>query len=112
MFNKIASLEARTPSRTKYVDGTVIHIALGVFHKPGPLMVCDMGQARIGPRHEGIAMHAPFRTPEAILDMPWDNKVDIWSVGVLICRLFAHSSSRPWTLRFLTYNDRELGREI
>ncbi|KIH93985.1 protein kinase [Sporothrix brasiliensis 5110] len=87
VFDKIASLEARTPSRRKYVDGTVIHASLGVVDSIGPLALCDMGQARIGPRHEGIAMPAPFRAPEVILGMPWDKKIDMWNVGVLAWNL-------------------------
>ncbi|OAA57990.1 protein kinase-like protein [Niveomyces insectorum RCEF 264] len=87
VFDKLVNLEAKTPSRRKYVDGTVIHTSLGVVQGIGPLMLCDMGQARIGHLHEGIAMPAPFRAPEVILKMPWDYKIDMWNVGVLAWNL-------------------------
>ncbi|OAA63409.1 Protein kinase-like domain protein [Niveomyces insectorum RCEF 264] len=87
VFDKIASLEAKTPSRRKYVDDTVIHSSLGVVASIGPLVLCDMGQARIGSRQEGIAMPAPFRAPEVILGMPWDSKIDMWNLGVLAWNL-------------------------
>ena len=31
-------------------------------------------------------MSGIYRAPEVILDMGWDNKVDIWSIGVMVSR--------------------------
>lgn len=50
----------------------------------GDLTICDLGQARIGEVYRGNAMPVPYRAPEVILDMTWDNAVDIWSVGLLV----------------------------
>jgi serine/threonine protein kinase len=30
-------------------------------------------------------MPLPYRAPEVILDMEWDSKIDIWSLGVMVC---------------------------
>ncbi len=50
----------------------------------GPLVICDFGQARIGKKQNGNAMPVPYRAPEVILSMEWDNAVDIWSLGLLV----------------------------
>jgi serine/threonine-protein kinase SRPK3 len=50
----------------------------------GPLIICDFGQARIGNKQSGNAMPVPYRAPEVILSMEWDNAVDIWSLGLLV----------------------------
>lgn len=31
-------------------------------------------------------MPGVYRAPEVILGMEWDSKIDIWSVGVMVCR--------------------------
>ncbi len=50
----------------------------------GPLTICDLGQARVGKEQSGNAMPVPYRAPEVILNMKWDNSVDIWSLGLLV----------------------------
>ena len=50
----------------------------------GPLIISDFGQARIGNKQRGNAMPMPYRAPEVILGMEWDNAVDIWSLGLLV----------------------------
>ena len=51
----------------------------------GPLVICDFGAARLGAKHCGDVMPGPYRAPEVILGMEWDYKVDIWSVGAMVC---------------------------
>lgn len=52
----------------------------------GPLVICDFGAARIGDKHAGDVMPGLYRAPEIILGMEWDSKIDIWSVGVMVCK--------------------------
>ena len=49
-------------------------------------MLCDFGEARFG-EYDDMVDIQPFqyRAPEVIFDIPWDEKVDIWSVGVMVC---------------------------
>ena len=54
-----------------------------------------MGQARIGPKHEGIVMPEAYRAPEVILGMPWDSNIDMWNVGLLVRRLLFLPRA-PW----------------
>ena len=48
-------------------------------------VLSDLGEARIGShKHSGDIMPGIYRAPEVILDMDWDEKVDIWSIGVTV----------------------------
>jgi serine/threonine protein kinase len=50
----------------------------------GPPVLCDFGAARLREKHTGDVMPLPYRAPEIILDMEWDSKIDIWSLGVMV----------------------------
>ncbi|KAL5366226.1 kinase-like protein [Aspergillus floccosus] len=46
--------------------------------------LCDFGQARLGSNtYSGEIQPYIYRAPEVLLRMPWNEKVDIWNVGVL-----------------------------
>lgn len=47
----------------------------------GRPVLCDFGEARIGEGDHNLIQPYPYRAPEVILEMSWDNKVDIWMVG-------------------------------
>lgn len=52
----------------------------------GTPVLCDFGEARLGTdRQQGDIMPDVYRAPEVILKMSWDCKVDIWSVGMVVC---------------------------
>ena len=54
----------------------------------GDLVICDFGEARIGPhKQRGDIMPDTMRAPEIILGMDWDAKVDIWALGVMVSGL-------------------------
>lgn len=56
----------------------------------GEPVLCDLGEARIlhnNKKQNGLIMPAAYRAPEVLLDMDWDEKVDIWAVGQTV-RLF------------------------
>jgi serine/threonine protein kinase len=53
----------------------------------GAPVISDFGAAYIGlpdQKFEGDIMPNFYRAPEVILGMPWDSKVDIWSIGVMV----------------------------
>ncbi|RDH27928.1 kinase-like domain-containing protein [Aspergillus welwitschiae] len=51
--------------------------------------LCDFGQARFGSNfYIGDIQPYIYRAPEVILRMPWNEKVDIWNVGVLTWDIF------------------------
>lgn len=52
--------------------------------------LCDFGLARVTTVCRGISTSVLYRAPEITMSMPWTNKVDVWSLGILlyeICRL-------------------------
>ncbi|KAH7364226.1 kinase domain-containing protein [Rhexocercosporidium sp. MPI-PUGE-AT-0058] len=51
-------------------------------------VLCDLGEARIGTKHKGVIQPNSFRSPEVILGMEWDCKVDIWNATVMAWHLF------------------------
>lgn len=62
----------------------------------GEPIICDFGAARLGEpgqKHSGDVMPGVYRAPEIIVGTEWDSKIDIWSVGVMVCRAALHISS-------------------
>ncbi|KAI9676668.1 MAG: hypothetical protein M1829_002986 [Trizodia sp. TS-e1964] len=58
---------------------------------PGRPVLTDFGEALLGSNtcmHTGLIQPAQYRAPEVFLEMPWNEKVDIWNVGVMIWDLF------------------------
>jgi hypothetical protein len=48
-------------------------------------LLSDLGEAIIRKENnKGDIMPGIYRTPEVILDMDWDHKVDIWSIGCMV----------------------------
>lgn len=48
-------------------------------------ILCDLGAAEFGQLcYDGLAQPLPYRAPEVILGASWNQKVDIWSLGVLV----------------------------
>lgn len=79
--------ERRHPSARKIDGKRVIHTSrqLGVHGSMGRPVLCDFGESRIGEHdHEGRIQPHQYRAPEVILEMAWNNKVDIWNVGVMV----------------------------
>ena len=76
--------EIKAPSPRKCTGDSIIYVSQYVLGGAGALTICDFGQARIGQKHRGNAMPLPYRAPEVILDMDWDESVDRWSIGLLV----------------------------
>lgn len=79
--------ELENPSPRK-IDGDRIIYKSRELRTPkthGRPVLCDFGEARMGSTvyHEDIQPYL-YRAPEVLLRMKWDNKVDIWNVGVMV----------------------------
>ncbi|KAK5989721.1 Serine/threonine-protein kinase SRPK-like protein [Cladobotryum mycophilum] len=78
----------RPPARKVLSDRTIYQ------SRPMPItdgypVISDLGAARYGSeRYRGDVMPEVYRAPEVILDMEWDQKIDIWSIGLMIFDLF------------------------
>jgi serine/threonine protein kinase len=94
-WSRIAEKEKETPSPRKVLPDRNIHNSYKV---PGaqcvpPPVIADFGEARMGEpgqKFRGRIMPDFYRAPEVILGMEWDCKVDMWSVGLMVC--YADSS--------------------
>lgn len=65
----------QTPSRTIYLTREM-HITKGF-----PIL-SDMGEARRAEtKQRGLIQPSIYRAPGVMLDMEWDNKVDIWGLA-------------------------------
>ena len=73
----------------------------------GPPVLCDFGQARFGDYdRRGRIQPFQYRAPEVILDIEWDEKVDIWNVAMLVSRIatMGNLGSREQCHRHGTYS--------
>ncbi|KAI9733143.1 MAG: hypothetical protein M1834_003690 [Cirrosporium novae-zelandiae] len=79
--------EVNDPSPCKVDGDRVIYISrqLRVRGSVGRPVLCDFGKARIGDKEfdDDIQPYL-YRAPEVILQIPWNNKADIWNLGVMV----------------------------
>lgn len=86
--------EKSTPSPRKITGDRVIYASrkLRKTRHHGRPTLCDFGQARFGSKtYSGIIQPTVYRAPEVVLQMPWNEKVDVWNVAVLVCSKFVSS---------------------
>jgi len=79
------------------VDGNRVIYASRELEIPddfGDFIVCDFGYAVFGEKkYTGEVMPDLYRAPELVLHTAWDEKIDIWSLGLMV----SHSSpSSNW----------------
>lgn len=90
VWSRIAQREEETTSPRKMLPDRNIHNS---YEIPGALcgplpVIADFGEARMGEpgqKYRGRIMPNFYRTPEVVLGMEWDQKVDVWSVGLMVC---------------------------
>lgn len=90
---KLDERERNAPSPRKVDGDRVIHTSQKLDdpkeYDYGRPTLCDFGEARFGRlEYNGDIQPWFYRAPEVILDLPWNNKVDIWSLGVMVCSCF------------------------
>lgn len=96
--------EKSSPSPRKIVGDRVIYSSrkLPETKLHGQSILCDFGQARFGStRYCGDIQPYKYRAPEVLLRMSWDQKVDIWNVGVVVSRHIWHALN---PIQFLANN--------
>lgn len=85
MLAKIEEAEIESPTARKVLSDRTIYESRTMPIKGSSPILCDFGEARIGKgKHSGDIMPDLYRAPEVVLGMEWDNKVDIWSMGVMV----------------------------
>jgi serine/threonine-protein kinase SRPK3 len=49
------------------------------------VILCDLGSAvDVTKGYHAVVQALPYRAPEVILGAKWDQKIDMWSLGVLV----------------------------
>lgn len=90
ILRALSDVEARMPSQSEQLDNDrIIYASRQVPHGDTVTfpILCDLGSAVHGQSsYHGIAQALPYRAPEVILGLSWDHRVDIWNLGVLVCR--------------------------
>ncbi|KAL1873370.1 hypothetical protein Plec18167_006421 [Paecilomyces lecythidis] len=84
VFRRLEETELESPVARKLLSPTrTIYLSRAMRPKGGPMLLCDFGEARIGPGpHTGHIMPLQYRAPEILLHVEWSYPVDIWSVGL------------------------------
>jgi hypothetical protein len=90
--------EKSNPSPRKVVGDRVIYSSrkLGIPKVHGRPILSEFGEARLGlssGTHWEDVQPLIYRAPEVLLRMPWDQKVDIWNLGALVCTVCVGSKS-------------------
>ena len=80
--------EKSNPSPRKIVDDRVIYASRNPrkTRQHGRPTLCDFGQARRGSNtYLGDIQPYIYRAPEVLFRLAWNEKVDMWNVGLLVC---------------------------
>lgn len=85
ILSQVEQDEIKRPIARKTLSDRTIYNSRLLPVSAGVPVLCDLGEARLGDqKHRGDIMPGIYRAPEVILGMEWDNKVDVWSVGVMV----------------------------
>lgn len=91
IFDDAVDEEWGEPMPRKTANDHVVHTStpLDMPDDPGPPVIIDFGDAQFGPGpFIGEVMPDLYRAPEIILAIPWDEKIDIWALGLMIWDMF------------------------
>lgn len=87
VFTRIEEDEFYRPIRRKKLHDRHIYYSRSPPVSTGLPILCDFGGARLdGGKQEGDIMFSAYKPPEVILGMKWDNKVDIWGLGLMVSK--------------------------
>lgn len=81
---KAVEEEITKPSARKTDNG--VYETRQIFAEVGNPKLTDLGEARFGQNnYVEHVMPDLYRAPEILLGLPWDNKIDIWALGLTVC---------------------------
>ncbi|EEP75786.1 predicted protein [Uncinocarpus reesii 1704] len=87
VFSVFEDAETQAPAPRKFLDDRTIYMSRRLLRTPRLPMITDFGEARITNGKDKLpwedVMPEVYRAPEIILEMPWDNKIDIWGIGMM-----------------------------
>lgn len=91
VFSVFEEAELQEPAPRKILEDRVIYKSRRIPRTRGLPIITDFGEARFADedRRGQDIMPDAYRAPETILKMNWDNKVDIWSIGMVVSDNFS-----------------------
>lgn len=109
--------EISNPSPHKVVGDRAIYYTrkMSIPKKHGRPVLSDFGEARFGSESGTYCDDVqPFmyRAPEVLLRMPWNEKIDIWNLAVMVClsilHLYFFLFSKHFLCRLGTYSSKAI----
>ena len=97
-LDNFENAEVTSPTARKLDGDRVIYasrpLVPRIYNYSLPVL-CDFGEARLR-NQDNMADIQPYqyRAPEVIFQIPWDEKVDIWSVGVMVRTVISPGDSQ------------------
>ncbi|KAG7082672.1 kinase-like protein [Colletotrichum scovillei] len=91
ILDDLVNEEWRLPSARKVMSDRTTYASTGleIPDDPGDPVISDFGDAQYGEGDfDGEVMPDLYRAPEIILGIPWDEKIDIWALGLMVWDLF------------------------
>ncbi|EXF83873.1 hypothetical protein CFIO01_03896 [Colletotrichum fioriniae PJ7] len=91
ILDELVNEEWRLPSARKVMGDRTTYASTGleIPDDPGDPVISDFGDAQYGEGDfDGEVMPDLYRAPEIILGIPWDEKIDIWALGLMVWDLF------------------------
>lgn len=105
VWEEIEQQEIEHPSPRKVLADREIYRSYSpVAPLSGVPHIIDFGAARLGEMgqmHSGDIMPWQYRAPEIVLGMDWNDKVDIWSVGMMVRSFSRHLATAAPKLKRL-----------
>lgn len=78
--------ELAQPSARKIYKDNAVYLTRQIFAEVGNPKLIDLGETRFGKdKYIEHVMPDLYRAPEILLGLPWDNKIDIWALGLTVC---------------------------
>ncbi|OBT58434.1 CMGC/SRPK protein kinase [Pseudogymnoascus sp. 24MN13] len=91
VLTRLVEAERKQPGPQKAVtNGTTIYTSRSLDYKSGVVypILTDLGMAVFGSVEYTHTIQAiPYRAPEVILGMKWNESVDIWNLGIIVWEL-------------------------
>jgi serine/threonine-protein kinase SRPK3 len=90
VLTRLVEAERRQPSPQKIItNGTTIYTSHSLDYESGVVcpILTDLGMAVFGSAEYTHTIQAiPYRAPEVILGMKWNERVDIWNLGIVVSK--------------------------
>ena len=87
IFSLFEDEERTEPSLRKIDENRIIYATrpVGIPDDATRAVLCDFGDAHFGDKtYIGEVMPDLYRAPEIVLGISWNEKIDIWSVGLMV----------------------------